>query len=104
MADFRFSQLYGFSPEDYRFPVQTSGALPTILAADLPPRFEQYLTMEVTIDIDGHVADARIVSGEAMPKIEERILSAIREFKYIPAKRDGSPIPSQVNIIVHIPS
>lgn len=104
MADFKFSQIYGFSPEDYRFPVLTSGVLPTILASELPSRFEQYLTVEVTIDIDGHVADARLVSGEAMPKIEQRVLAAIREFKYIPAKRGGSPIPSQVDIVVHIPS
>ena len=104
VADFRFSQIYGFSPEDYRFPVQTSGVLPTILASELPPRFEQYLTVEVTIDIDGHVASAEVVSGEAMAPVEQRLLSAIREFKYIPAKRNGAPIPSQVDIIVHIPS
>jgi TonB family protein len=104
MADFKFSQTYGFSPEDYRFPVLTSGVLPTILASELPSRFEQYLTVEVTIDIDGRVADARLVSGEAMPTIEQRVLAAIREFKYIPAKRGGSPIPSQVDIVVHIPS
>lgn len=104
MADFKSSQIYGLSPESYQFPVQISGVLPTILASDLPPRFEQYLTVEVTIDIDGHVANAEVVSGEAMPNIEQRLLSAIREFKYIPAKREGSAIPSQVDIIVHIPS
>lgn len=104
MADFKFSQIYGFSPEDYRFPVQISGVLPIILASDLPPRFEQYLTVEVTIDIDGHVANAEVVSGKAIAPVEQRLLSAIREFKYIPAKRNGAPIPSQVDIIVHIPS
>ena len=104
LADFKASQISGFSPESYQFPVQISGVLPTILASDLPPRFEQYLTVEVTIDIDGHVANAEVVSGEAMPNIEQRLLSAIREFKYIPAKREGSPIPFQVDLIVHIPS
>ena len=104
MADFKFSQIYGFSPEDYQFPVRTSGVLPIILASELPPRFEQYLTVEVTIDIDGHVANAEVVSGKAIPTIEQRVLAAIREFKYIPAKRHGSPIPSQVDIVVHIPS
>lgn len=104
MADFKFSQIYGFSPEDYRFPVQISGVLPIILASDLPPRFEQYLTVEVTIDIDGHVANAEVVSGKTIAPVEQRLLSAIREFKYIPAKRNGAPIASQVDIIVHIPS
>jgi hypothetical protein len=104
IADFKFSEIYGFPPRDYRFAVQTSGVLPTIRPSDLPPRFEQYLTVEVTVDIDGHVADARLVAGEATPKIEQRLLSAIREFKYIPAKRDGFPIASQMDVVVHIPS
>ena len=96
--------VYGFSTNDYKLAVQTSGAIPVISADELPPRFEQYLIVEVTIDADGRVADARLLSGMATPKIEQTLLSAIREFKYIPAKRDGTPIPCQVDIVIHIPS
>ena len=95
---------YGFSTIDYKLAVQTSGAIPVISADELPPRFEQYLIVEVTIDTDGRVADARLLSGMATPKIEQTLLSAIREFKYIPAKRDGSPIPCQIDLVIHIPS
>jgi TonB family protein len=95
---------FGFSTINYQLAVQTSGVIPTISADDLPPRFEQYLIVEVTIDIDGRVADARLLSGMATPKIEQTLLSAIREFKYIPAKRDGSPIPCQIDLVIHIPS
>jgi hypothetical protein len=95
---------YGFSTINYQLAVQTSGVIPTISANDLPPRFEQYLVVEVTIDIDGRVADARLTTGMATPKIEQTLLSAIREFKYIPAKRDGSPIPCQIDLVIHIPS
>ncbi len=104
MNDFRFRQMYGFSPGNYQLAVQISGVVPVISAAELPSRFEQYLIVEVTIDIDGRVADARFVNGMATPKIEETLLSAVREFKYIPAKRDGSPIPCQVDLVIHIPS
>ena len=105
MMNFKLRHIYGFSPgPEYQLAVQTSGAIPNIPAADLPPRFEQYLIVEVTIDIDGRVADARLVTGMATPKIEHTLLSAIREFKYIPAKRDGSPIPCQVDIVIHVPS
>jgi TonB-like protein len=104
MNDFKFRQMYGFSPGNYQLAVQISGVVPVISAAELPPRFEQYLIVEVTIDIDGRVADARFVNGMATPKIEETLLSAVREFKYIPAKRDGSPIPCQVDLVIHIPS
>ena len=95
---------YGFSTINYQLAVQTSGAIPVISADELPPRFEQYLIVEVTINIDGRVADARLLSGMATPKIQQTLLSAIREFKYIPAKRDGSPIPCQIDLVIHIPS
>src|SRR5579884_3176828 len=105
IMNFKFRQIYGFSPgAEYQLAVQTSGVIPVIPATDLPPRFEQYLTVKVTIDIDGRVADARLITGMATPKIKKTLLSAIREFKYIPAKRNGSPIPCQVDIVVHIPS
>jgi TonB family protein len=96
--------IYGFSTNDYKLAIQTSGAIPVISANDLPPRFEQYLIVEVTIDTDGRVADARLTAGMATPKIEQTLLSAIREFKYIPAKRDGTPIPCQIDLVIHIPS
>jgi TonB family protein len=96
--------IYGFSTIHYDLAVQTSGVIPTISADELPPRFEQYLIVEVTINIDGRVADARLTSGMATPKVEQTLLSAIREFKYIPAKRDGTPIPCQIDLVIHIPS
>ncbi|HEV2112997.1 MAG TPA: TonB family protein, partial [Terriglobales bacterium] len=104
MADLKFRGIYGFSPGDYQLPIQTTGDLPAILPSELPPRFEQYLIVEVTIDIDGRVADARLVTGEATPRIEQTLLAAIRGFKYVPARRNGAPIPSQLDIVVHIPS
>jgi TonB family protein len=96
--------FYGFSSEQYDLPAQTKGKLPTISAEELPPRFEQYVTVELTIDVDGSVADARIVGGEAPAAIQRRLLAAVREFHYTPARRDGTPIPSQLDLVVHIPS
>jgi TonB family protein len=104
VASIRVRQFYGFSNEHFDLAIQTSGTLPVISADELPPRFEQYITVEVTIDVDGRVADARIIGGEAPPDIQKRLLSAVREFKYSPAKRDGTPIPTQLDLVVHIPS
>ena len=73
-------------------------------ATDLPPRFEQYVTVEVTIDVDGNVADARIVAGEVSIAIQRKLLSAIREFKYNPATRNGAPAAFQLDIVIHIPT
>ncbi len=104
IASIKVRQFYGFSTEHFDFAAQTTGTLPMVSADELPPRYEQYITVEVTIDVDGHVADARIISGEAPTVIQQRLLSAVREFRYIPARRDGTPIPSQLDIVVHIPS
>jgi TonB family protein len=104
VASIKVRQFYGFSTDQYDLAVRTSGELPVIPASDLPPRFEQYVTVEITIDLDGRVADARIISGEAPPAVQQRLLSAVREFKYTPARRNGTPIPTQVDVVVHIPS
>jgi TonB family protein len=104
VATIKVRQFYGFSTDQYDLAYQTSGKFPVISADELPPRFEQYVIVEVTIDVDGHVAYARIVSGEAPLAIQQRLLSAAREFKYTPARRNGTPIPTQLDLVVHIPS
>lgn len=97
--------IYGFAPgHDYQLAVQTGGQLPLISPDELPPRYEQFVTVEVTIDTGGRVEQARVVSGLVSDKIQNKLLAAIREFKYRPATRDGIPIPSQRDIVVHVPS
>jgi len=101
----RFYGIYGFYPDhNYQLAVQTSGIIPPVSAAEVPPHFEQYVIVEVTIDTEGRVAEARVVSGVTTPAIEQKLLSAIHEFTYRPAKRDGIPIASQRDIVIHIPT
>jgi hypothetical protein len=100
----RVSQFYGFHSDDYKLAIHTAGELPHISAAEVPPHFEQLLTVEVTIDTAGHVADARIIGGEVSATIQQKLLAAIREFRYLPATHYGSPIPSQLDLIIHVPT
>lgn len=101
----RVSQFYGFHySDDYRLAIQTAGKLPHISSAEVPPHFEQLVTVEVTIDSGGHVADARVVGGEVSAAIQRKLLAAVREFRYTPATHYGSPIPSQLDIVIHVPS
>lgn len=101
----RYRIVYGFYPgHDYKLAVQTAGELPVISADQVPPHFQQYVIVEVTIDTEGRVAEARIVAGIVDPAIEQTLLTAIKDFKYVPAKRDGVPIPSQRDIVIHVPS
>jgi TonB family protein len=99
-----FRQIYGFYPgHDYQLAFRTSGEV-HISADELPPRFEQFVVVEVTIDTDGHVADARRLSGMVPPAVEQKLLSEIRRFKYHPATRDGLAIPTQLDVVIHVPS
>lgn len=105
MKDLKFRQIYGFSLKHaYQLPMHSTGELPHISADEVPPHFEQYVVVEVTIGVDGHVAEARILAGMVSSTIQHKLLSAIREFKYNPATRDGVPIPSELDIVVHVPS
>jgi TonB family protein len=100
----RFRQIYGFYPgHNYQLAFRTSGEV-HISADELPPRFEQFVVVEVTIDTDGHVADARRLSGMVPPAVEQKLLSEIRRFKYHPATRDGLAIPTQLDVVIHVPS
>ena len=104
MKELKFRLNFGIGSKDYELPIHKQGAIPLIRAADLPPQFEQYLEIEILIDTAGSVAEAKIVHGAADDKIEERLLSAVRQFKYIPAKYLQRPVPCQMDIVVHIPS
>jgi TonB family protein len=105
VQNFKFRTTYGFSPNPkYELPVQTGGQYPVVTAEELPPRFEQYMIVEITIDSDGKVIDARLVAGEADTRIVSKVLSAVRQFKYRPATKEGIPIPSQTDLVIHIPT
>jgi TonB family protein len=104
VTDLKQRQIYGFSLGGYEIPSWVSGDLPTISVAEVPPHFEQLVIVEITIDVDGTVAQAKIVSGSVTPSIQHKLLAAILGFKYNPAKRGGTPIPSQLDLVVHVPS
>jgi hypothetical protein len=95
---------HSFSLGAYELPAWVSGDLPTIPAAEFPSQFEQFVIVEITIDVDGSVVQAKIVTGSVVPPIAHRLLSAVLGFKYKPARRGGSPIPSQLDLVVHVPS
>jgi TonB family protein len=104
MQSLRFRMIYGFYPgHDYQLPIRQSGEIPRIAPELLPPNYAQFVVVDITIDSAGKVADAHIVAGKVDPPIQQILLSAVREFKYIPAKRDKIPIPSQLEIVIPVP-
>jgi len=104
MRSLKFRQIYGFYPgHNYQLPIRQSGEMPHISADRFPPHFSQYVVIDMVIDTQGAVADAKIVAGIVDPPIQELLLSAARQFKYTPAKRDSVPVPSELEIVVLVP-
>ena len=105
MNSLKFQEIYGFYPgHKFQLPLRQSGEIPHISRDQVPPHYEQIVLIDVTIDSQGKVADARIVAGLVDPAIQQILLAAVREFKYSPATRDDVPIPSEVEIVVPVPS
>lgn len=100
----KFRQIYGFYPgHNYELPIRRSGEMPHISASLFPPNFSQYVVIDIVIDTQGSVADAKIVAGIVDPPIQELLLSGVRQFKYTPAKKDSIPVPSQLELVFLVP-
>ena len=105
MNGLKFQEIYGFYPgHKFQLPVRQSGEIPHISRDQVPPHYEQIVLVDITIDTEGKVADARIVAGLVDRSIQQTLLAAVREFKYAPATRDDVPIPSEVEIVIPVPS
>jgi len=105
MRSLKFRQIYGFYPgHNYQLPIRQSGEMPHISVDRFPPNFSQYVVIDIVIDTQGAVADAKVVAGIVDPPIQELLLSAVRQFKYIPAKRDSVPVPSELELVALVPS
>lgn len=103
MQDFNFSMNHGFhAGAKLTFPNKTHGEIPPIAPDEV--LYEQYVIVEVTIDVDGTVAAARLTTGKVPAKTEEKLIAAIRRFRYAPATRDGIAVPSLMDIVIHVPS
>lgn len=103
MLNFRFNMNHGFNPGPvFQFANKTHGQLPKVAPEEVP--YEQYVIVEVTVDVDGTVAEAKITSGKVPPKVEQKLISTIRGFRYQPATRDGVAIPSLLDIVIHVPT
>jgi TonB family protein len=72
-------------------------ALATYPPEALRDRLEGTVGLEVVVDEGGHVVDARVVQP-AGHGFDEAALAAVRQFVFEPARRDGVPIRSTVQL------
>lgn len=103
MQDLKFSEIHGFhAGAKLNFAYKIQGEIPQITPEEV--FYEQFVIVEATIDVDGSVAAARVTSGKVPPKLEQKLIAAIKGFRYAPATRDGIAVPSLMDIVIRVPS
>jgi TonB family protein len=76
---------------------------PMIVRSEIPPGVEGSVIVEVTIDDHGSVVETKVVQPLGYG-IEEKVLAAVRNWRFRPATIDGKAIPSQQDVYFHFPS
>lgn len=103
MLSLKFRQTCGFSPTNkYQLAFRTAGEIPPI--ANLPPYFEQYVTVKVTVDVDGRVADERIVAVLVGARFSKSCSQPFVNSSTVRPSMMVFQFLSQLDIVIHIPS
>lgn len=76
---------------------------PSILPWQIPSGVEGTVIVEVTIDALGNVTETRVLQALGHG-IEEKVVAALRNWRFRPAMMDGRAIPSQQDVYFHFPS
>ena len=76
---------------------------PAILPWQIPSGVEGTVIVEVTIDIQGKVTETKVLQALGHG-IEEKVVAALRNWRFHPAMMDGRAIPSQQDVYFHFPS
>ena len=76
---------------------------PAILPWQVPSGVEGNVIVEVTIDEQGNVTETKVLQGLGHG-IEEKVVAALRNWRFRPAIMDGRAIASQQDVYFHFPS
>jgi protein TonB len=80
---------------------------PPVKLVDVPPVLPEMavranvrgiVIVEVTIDVDGTVKDARVL--RSIPMLDAAALEAVRQWRYEPTMIDGKPVPVIMTVTV----
>ena len=66
----------------------------------LSPGTSGDVVIDATIDAQGNITQLTLVHGLTNP-IDNAVLATVRNWTYSPATRDGSPIPSEQELLFH---
>jgi periplasmic protein TonB len=84
-------------------PLPGSFADPKVSRWELPGGLQGDVIVEITIDDQGAVVQERLLQGMGHG-IDERVIAALRDWRFRPATRNGIAIPSKHDVHFHFPS
>jgi TonB family protein len=76
---------------------------PAVSRSELPAGASGEVEVEITIDAQGNVVDTKIVESMGR-QVDDKVLAAVRNWRFKPAMKDGTAIPSQQDVFFHFPS
>ena len=76
---------------------------PPVSRSELPRDLKGDVIVEVTIDAQGNVVETRVAQAIGHG-IDEKIVAALRQWRYQPATLDGVPVASKHDVHFHFPS
>ena len=76
---------------------------PSVSRADLPAGLQGDVIVEVTIDPEGNVVQAKLLQGIG-DGVDQKVLEVLPRWRFHPAMRDGVTIASQHIVHFHYPS
>jgi protein TonB len=71
---------------------------PTYPSSAKQYRIEGAVTLSATIAPDGHVREAKVISGPAM--LRDAAVNAVKQWRYAPSTVNGRPVESSVQIVL----
>ena len=98
--------FYGSLTEGRTTGLEIRPALPVVsvdpvIEPDLLAGRSGDIVVEITIDSAGNITDMKVL--ESLGPLDQQVLAAIAKWHFLPATRDGAPIPSKQDVHYHFP-
>jgi TonB family protein len=88
------------SGDDVRPALPVTARDPVVGMADFGGHAEGSVVVEITIDAQGNIVDKMVLQSMG-PAIDGKVLAALDEWHFLPAKRNGIAIPSKQDVYYH---
>jgi TonB family protein len=98
--------LYGSLSEGRSTGFEIRPALPVVsidpvIEPDLMAGSSGDIVVEITIDAAGNIIDMKVL--ESLGPLDQKVLAALAKWHFLPATRNGIPIPSKQDVHYHFP-